>query len=213
MPVLMNAWRLSAKWFVVVGFACVWPCGNTNAQIVQVPTIGTFSIQSAVSVPDSGSAYLGGNRSASSYSRSSGPMGRGGVSQMSAGAASVRATIIDLDELDRMIRSQATAKSTIPALKSEPTSPSKFPNAAKPKPEQAAVYEYLEALSHDHSKPDTKSYDAASYYLELAHAAKQKGHWHAVELYYKLAWKSLPTKRQAQAIESLARAKAAPNKN
>ncbi|MCY2979342.1 MAG: hypothetical protein NTU79_11820 [Planctomycetota bacterium] len=34
-----------------------------DAQVVQLPTTGSFSIQSGVSVPDSGSAYAGGYRS------------------------------------------------------------------------------------------------------------------------------------------------------
>lgn len=83
--------------------------GNASAQVVQLPSFRTFSYSGSVLVPDSGSAYLGGvNRSAiSSQRRGFGGRGFGRSLGQSSSASSavVSATIIDLDEMDREIRS------------------------------------------------------------------------------------------------------------
>lgn len=179
-----------------------------DAQVVQLPTTGTFSIQSGVSVPDSGSAYAGGYRSGAVGSQSRGPLERPAYgSQMSAAATSVHATIIDLGELDRMIRSQAGTKPAQVELANEDTRPSKFVHGAKAFPAQNAQYEYLAALSHDAKAAPSHVSEDTRYYLTLAQSARQKGHWHAVELYYKLAWESLPLDRRENALVALAKAR------
>jgi hypothetical protein len=181
------------------------------AQVVQVPTLGTFSIQTNVSVPDSGASYAGGNRTGSLARPSRGPMGSTALgSQMSASSATVRATVIDLDEFDRMIRSQASKKPTLPELNAESATPSKFPGSIKPKPTQNPHYAYLAALSHAPDALHEQANEDARYYLSLANGARQKGHWHAVELYYKLAWESLPQSRRENAITALAQARENP---
>lgn len=86
--------------------ALVIVCGGTASvaigQVVQLPSIETFSYSGTVLVPDSGSAYLGGiRRSASSYSRRGGSRAFG--SALGNSQASVSATIIDHDEIDRQL--------------------------------------------------------------------------------------------------------------
>lgn len=152
---------------------------------------------------------MGGNRSGRIASQSRGPFDRTAIgSQMSAGGASVHATIIDLDEFDRMIRSQVGKTPFNTQLNAESAPASKYANANPPQPTYAPAYEYLYVLSHPEASQNQDDTSDAAYYLELAHAAKLKGHWHAVDLYYKMAWKKLPENRRNHAIEMLAQARA-----
>ncbi len=69
------------------------------AQVVQLPSIHTFSYSGSVLVPDSGGAYLGGvSRSASGRS---GRRGIGGIASHS--GTSISATIIDHQAIDRQL--------------------------------------------------------------------------------------------------------------
>jgi hypothetical protein len=171
--------------------------------IVQLPTVGNFSINTAVSVPDSGAAYLGSLRSAASAQASRGPGFVASGSQRAVGGASVKATIIDLDELDRMIRSQSNRNPMDGNLSGIPANPNTYPMTAKPQPAQKPEYAYLEALTHGSTSSMEKATEDAKYYLALARSARQKGHWHAVELYYRLAWESLPAERRQLAMRQL----------
>jgi hypothetical protein len=70
----------------------------------------------------------------------------------------------------------------------------------------------LAALSHDAKAAPSRVSEDTRYYLSLAQGARQKGHWHAVELYYKLAWESLPLDRRENALVALANARSQPEK-
>ena len=83
--------------------------GVTNAQTVQLPSFQYFTYSGSVLVPDRGGTSLGSIRRSSSGRASRGFGGRafgnraaGGMN--SASGASVHATIIDLDAMDRQIR-------------------------------------------------------------------------------------------------------------
>ena len=178
------------------------------SQTVQLPTVGSFSLETSVGVPDQGSAYLGSSRSGSSRQDMRGPLNSAYGSSMSAAGASVHTTIIDLDELDRMIRSQTSPKPIAPVLNGLNKDSSKYGKGANAFPIKNAEYEYLAALSHEaKSSPERVSEDTR-YYLSLAEGAKQKMHWNAVELYYKLAWQSLPVSRRESVLEALVQARA-----
>lgn len=77
---------------------------------VQLPTFSFFTVQTSVSVPDRGGAYLGGINSArdGSMSRGFGPLRNRG-SERGASMVSVHATIIDLREIDEAILAEAAA--------------------------------------------------------------------------------------------------------
>ena len=77
---------------------------------VQLPSFSFFSVNTTVSVPDSGGAYLGGINRARDGSRARGFGNRGLGGDRLASGASVHATIIDHDELDRAVRGEAAAK-------------------------------------------------------------------------------------------------------
>lgn len=77
---------------------------------VQLPTIGVFSVQTTVWVPDRGTAWLGGNRTAADMSRTAGALPiatRALASGRAASAASVHVTIIDHAAIDRALLARA----------------------------------------------------------------------------------------------------------
>lgn len=79
---------------------------------VQLPTFSFFTVQTSVSVPDRGGAYLGGINTARDgrTSRGFGPLrNRGSGSERGASMVSVHATIIDLREIDEAILAEAAA--------------------------------------------------------------------------------------------------------
>ncbi len=173
------------------------------SQVVQLPTIGTFSIQTSVIAPDSGSAYLGGNRTGATGTRSLGPGAIASGTSRTLGSAYVKATIIDLNELDQMIRSQAGSKPSNSNFPPSPTKPYQYPAGQKGKPAQNAEYAYLAALTHQEPDSQQQLNSDTNYYLSLANNAKRNRHWASVELYYKLAWESLPESRRIIALKSL----------
>jgi hypothetical protein len=88
--------------------------GATDAQVVQLPVLRTFSTNGSVSVPDQGSANLGGvdryhaHRSSNGIPLTGGFQDRTFSTATSRSHISVKATIIDLDELDRRVLAAAT---------------------------------------------------------------------------------------------------------
>ena len=197
--------------FLITGLAsCLFSTETAFSQIVQLPSTGTFSLQTSVLAPDSGSASLGGNQRNASGSRSLGPGSVAAGSSRTSASAMVRATIIDLNELDIMIRSQAGSRPTAPDLVSNPSKPSQYASTVKGSPIRNADYSYLVALTHtEKAGPDQISSDT-TYYLALANNAKQQSHWAAVELYYKLAWESLPEARREGVSKALLEARSKP---
>jgi hypothetical protein len=105
----------------LIGILFVWAFGAADAfgQVLQLPTFDYFSVRTSVMVPDSGGAFLGGiGRSAQrsrTYGLGRGPLVSNRMIESSSGAslASVHATIIDHEELDRVVR--AAAKGAAPS--------------------------------------------------------------------------------------------------
>jgi hypothetical protein len=88
------------------------------ATTVQLPTFSVFTVQTTVSVPDRGTAYLGGiSRGADgSTVRGIGPLGSRGIGgTRGASGISASATIIDHSELDRAILAKAAEARGTPA--------------------------------------------------------------------------------------------------
>ena len=96
-------------------------CGVAAAQqpapivptTVQLPTFSFFTVQTTVSVPDRGGAYLGGiNRGRDSrIARGFGPLQNRAIGgDRLASGASVHARIIDFEEIDRMLLAAAARR-------------------------------------------------------------------------------------------------------
>lgn len=152
--------------------------GTASAQqVVQQPTVGTLSINSSVLVPDQGSAMLGGIGSAGAgQSQRGGLMTNRAFGNRSAwGGASMSATIIDLQEMDRAIlqladRSQSLSSQTGPEVKSLPS---------------LQVQGMTEADLED-----------VHYFLTLAQNARRLGHWASIDVYIQLAKSKIPLEKQ-----------------
>lgn len=85
------------------------------ATTVQLPTFSQFTVRTTVSIPDGGSALLGGldRGFESTTSRGIGPLGsRGSSSGRAASGVSALATIVDHAELDRAILAAAASRRT-----------------------------------------------------------------------------------------------------
>lgn len=93
------------------------------AQVIQLPTFQVFSVSTTVSVPDGGSAYLGGVGRAQYGMTSLGVPGlnkvpglgrlfsnRGSGSSVTSSGASVTATIIDHAEMDALLLAEAAGR-------------------------------------------------------------------------------------------------------
>jgi hypothetical protein len=186
---------------------------DSLGQVVQLPTVGSFNISTSAAVPDSGSVGLGGNTYGRMGASSRGPMPGRSVAGSTFGgvASSVQATIIDLEELDSLIRSQVGRNPSQPKLHSTP--PQEMVHiAAAPKGRIASPeYDYLAALSGHGQVLEQADPDAAAYYLGLAERAKNRRNWASVELYYRLAWNHLPAARREMALRELAKARANEN--
>lgn len=169
---------------------------TAEGQIVQIPTAGSFELSSSLSVPDSGTASLGSLSSA-----------RAGSARQAGGA--VHATVIDLAELDSMIRSQSGKISVQPAV--QPKDPlATGRKRASPKGRiDHAEYDYLLALSRGVEIDHRGDSDAVDYYLAMAERARSRGSWSSVELYYSMAWRNLSPERRESALLALEKARAA----
>ena len=120
--------RVSAIWCVLVAAGAT----TCSAQVIQLPTFRFFSVSTTVSVPDSGSAYLGGVRRARYGMTSRGVPGlnkvpgisrlfnnRGSGSSLTSSGASVSATIIDHTEMDALLLAEAAGRRPVGAALTE----------------------------------------------------------------------------------------------
>src|SRR3954451_10129685 len=100
----MRLSHLFAGLAIVLGRASIAGAQVLQPQVpttVQLPTFSVFTVQTTVSVPDSGGAYLGGSGRGADSSVSRSPLrNRALGSSRVASGVSVGATIIDHDEID-----------------------------------------------------------------------------------------------------------------
>ncbi len=190
--------------FCIAAFALAFSfmhASNGFAQVVQLPNLKTFSISGGVAVPDQGQTEL------SSHQRNALGSGRTRTGQSfsqsaSSGTTSVRSTIINLQELDLMIRNEACHKPQPIVL--GPNHPKIVPHEhlSRACTEPAPAYAYMMTMSHD-PKVLRPNNEDAHYYLELAKKSVRTKNWSNVELYYSLAWQHLPQSKRDSAVKEL----------
>lgn len=113
--------NMSSTIYRLIGISIVWTCGAAVAQgqVLQLPTLDYFSVRTSVMVPDSGGAFLGGigrwAERSRTYGLGRGPLLSNRMIESSGGAslASVHATIIDHEAMDRAVR--AAARGAVPS--------------------------------------------------------------------------------------------------
>ncbi|MDB4637422.1 MAG: hypothetical protein P8M30_18880 [Planctomycetaceae bacterium] len=95
------------KPFVTMIILIAWMTSPATAQVIQQPVLGVNSVQTVVSVPDRGSAFLGGVSRARTSSNQFGfsPFGSSDGRGFSNSSQRVFVTIHDFKEADRQLLS------------------------------------------------------------------------------------------------------------
>ena len=186
---------------------------NVPATTVQLPSFSVFTVQTSVSVPDGGGAYLGGLKSgASSSSRYGiGPLrNRGLGSTRSASGMSVSATIIDHDEIDRAILAEAAAKrasadaATTTAAAISKSIPYAAPTRATTEPASSALPGSVAASREQHAAAaDLQSAELAGY-LAKARQAEADNKPGVAKVFYQMVARRDNGSMKKEAVERLA---------
>jgi len=155
---------------------------------VQLPTYSFFSVGTSVSVPDRGSAYLGGVNRASTGSSEFGiplrPFGnRSYGSQRSASNMSVSAFIHDFDALEESLLGQSASGFAL-----QPRGRTAAPSRLEPRPGFApqpasSVSDLRRELAREQL---TRDEEAASFF-ERGRAAEEAGKANVAKIYYQMA--------------------------
>jgi hypothetical protein len=176
------------------------PPGKSLAQAVTVhqPTVGVFSVDTVVSVPDRGRMLLGGVSSAGSQ-RSSYGIGPGRQSAFShvvnSSGMEVGVVIMDFEAMDQALLNQSPARTT--ALPAVPHAEDGWlyqerrgPIAARVAASTATVRATNRAPQSTHGPPETGDVvQLATFYLERGRSAESKGKTGAAALCYRMAVK------------------------
>jgi hypothetical protein len=199
--------------------ALLWLLAEANAfsQVVQLPTLRTFSLQTSVLVPDGGTTSLGGNTRTADWLRTGpGLTSRSSASNRLTSNASVSAQIIDLQALDQAILGQVATGRVQPSLVNGKRLKSDSPEGFQSILDQQSKVLRGQAASSS-VPPPTKSSIANSFerksvperladvefYLRQAKQATSKGRWASVEVFYQLAWQALPEQDRAKVLAKL----------
>lgn len=204
---------------VVLGLAQVSPStawGQAGgATTVQLPTFRFFTVQTAVSVPDSGGAYLGGLSSgASSSSRRGIPlmikdpwiaplMGSRGMSHSTAtSGASVHATIIDHEELDRAVLADAASRSSPPS--ETDAKAGELSRQTGPGHGDAAPLESVAEIRRQQAAQEQAQADKASELYAKAQALERDGQTGQAKIFYRQAARHASAEMKQQIAARLA---------
>lgn len=190
--------------------AVLWPALIAKAQVVapqvpttvQLPTFSFFTVQTTVSVPDSGGAYLGGIGRGADSSVSRSPLrNRALGSSRVASGVSVGATIIDHEEIDRAILAAATAR------RGETPDPAVLKAAAISKSisktEVSALPDSVAAIrERNKAAADERASELADYFSK-ARQAEAEGKPGVAKIYYQMVARNASGEIQKEAAARL----------
>jgi hypothetical protein len=177
---------------------------TAQAQVVQLPSMHTFSIRTSVLVPDRGGTYLGGvNRAAhGSTSRGAGwsPLGRnvGRGGTVAGTGVMVHATIIDHAELDEMVLEEARAMREVKGLVDADTS---RPRIAPPRDSAATS---VAAIKRELAAEDDAMEAEAKQDFEKAVAYERAGEGALARNYYRVAARKSTGEIKQKSLQRLA---------
>lgn len=181
--------------FTAIGAAFLGAASANNvlAQAVQLPTFQFFTVNTTVSVPDRGGAYLGGVSRAASGRISQGiplvgkvpglgRLARNEVlgSSVAASGVSVTATIIDHRELDEAVLAESRARrgetaNVAPALRLAPTIP------------EAKAVASVDEIRRQNEQQDRERRQEALALIEKGRQAEAAGKTSVAVVYYHMA--------------------------
>jgi hypothetical protein len=173
-------------------------------QVVQLPSMHTFSISTSVLVPDSGRAYLGGINRSSHWMKSRGPgwgpLGRnvGRAGGMVATGGTITATIIDHSELDALVLEEARAIRAEKGIElpREPVDRVKAPR------DSAALS--VSAIKRELAAKDAETEEEAQRDFEKALAYDRAGEGALARNYYRVAARKSKGEVKEKSLQRLA---------
>jgi hypothetical protein len=183
----------------LAGFAAALFTGEALAQAVQLPSFHYFTVQTTVSVPDRGAAYLGGVRRAASGSVNRGipilgkapglgRLGRNTAYGSSLGASdvSVTATIIDHRELDEAVLAEARARRAAAGIAAAPAEPIAEYPPRSPLPVAAPVASVAD-IRRQNLEQDVARQQEALALVAKGREAEAAGKRNVAKIYYEMA--------------------------
>ena len=170
--------------------------------VVQLPSFSFFTVDTTVSVPDRGTASLGGigrsSTGSTAFGPALGPANRGFGSSMSANSVSVRASVHDFDALDRTTLNQAARGSGNSRAAKIPRGRAPRPPAAPGSSAQRVPPGSVAEARRLHAAEAAAEEAAALSDLERARAAAAKGKTSVAKVLYKMALRRAPGKLKSQ---------------
>lgn len=177
---------------------------SAHGQVVQLPSMHTFTVQTSVLVPDSGQAHLGGVNRSSHWMSSRGPgwgplgrhRGRGGG--MSATGGTITATIIDNAELDALVLEEARA------IRAEKGIELPRESVARIKPPRDSAVLSVAAIKRELAAEDAAKEKEAKRNFEKTLAYDRAGEGALARSYYRVAARKSSGEVKQKSLERLA---------
>lgn len=202
------------NWLTIASLSVVSLSANSlRAQVVQLPAIQQFSMSGGATIPDGGTAYLGGNSysSTGSVSRGFSPFNQNRAFGASSGMSSMSATvqIIDLAAMDEAIlnsnvpsrviaqknRSLAVSDSAASDADKARKFLSSYSSIKTAREGDPSYRDYPSALGGSGSKPPAVDPSLAEsnvrHYLKMGMEAEAANRIQSARVYYKLAIESM----------------------
>jgi hypothetical protein len=194
---------------------------NAMGQTVMLPTVGVFSINTSVAVPDGGTTVLGGNTNWRNFQRGRSiaqPSLVGSTGLTKSGVAT-SVTILDLNELEQALLDTVSAKPqpgkkrgapppdiiVYSSAQSDLIREAEEALARNPAPYSPPDYAYLAILSHPNDPTLTRDLVGdVRFYVDQAHAARNSQSWTSAQVMYEQAWEKLPSYMKQEVIARLA---------
>jgi hypothetical protein len=196
-------WRFIGTGVLVAGLAVGSSSGQQPGSAVQLPTISSFGTNTTVTVPDRGSAYLGGiNRAASGRNEFGVPLlkglplfrNRGIGMERSSASTNVSVYIHDFDAMDeyllgqparRFAQSYQPTRGTFAARAARDTG-ARPPEAQQPVPAGPAAMSVAE-LRTMHRREEEETAQKALEFFERGKKAETAGKLNVARIYYQMA--------------------------
>jgi hypothetical protein len=203
-----------AAWILLVAGASVASGQQQQQQplvptTVQLPTFSFFTVQTTVSVPDSGGSYLGGLMRArdGSVTRGNGPLRNRGIgSERGASGMSVHATIIDNSEIDEALLAQAAARRgervDLSAAKAEALTRQVSRADPSTKPSSTMAANSLAAIREQNAAAAAQRAGEAAALYAKARQAEAEGKPGVAKVYYQMV-----VRRDSGQLKELARSR------
>lgn len=193
---------------LVIGFFFAARASAQAPSVVQLPSFSFFTVDTTVSVPDRGTASLGGiGRSSSgstAFGPALGPANRGFGRSLSSSSVTMRATIHDFDALDRAALARADRRAGNRLARNAWNDRSTRRDAAQPNSSQRAPLGSVADARRRHAAESAAQEAETQSNLEHARRAAADGKAGVAKIFYKMALRHAPGELKSQINRELA---------